>query len=383
MEIQKSDEMRQSLKKAHLVVLKIGSAVLTRSTDKLLDRGVFCRIVEAVAQLRNEGRDVVIVTSGAVALGRGVMGCERPDRKKSLPTLQALAAIGQSLLMDDYERELGYYNLRCAQLLLTRADLEDRTRYSNAQRTLETLLKMGVVPIINENDAVTCDQIRFGDNDTLSSRVAVLCKADLLIIMSDIDALYTSNPKLHADAERIDEIDAMDPRLDIYAQDSSGDVGTGGMITKVAAARMAAKMGIATLILAGKRPKHVLEAIAGIRVGTLLYTNEHRQTTHKAWLESLSTKGRIICDAGARDAIATQGSSLLPKGILSAEGRFAEGEAVELVDPSGNVFAKGLPQYSDDDIRRIAGHYSDEIESILGFHVSDVIVHRNDLVLTD
>ena len=380
---QENESRRQSLSKSRLIVLKIGSAVLTRSSDKSLDRGVFCRIVEMVAQLRAEGRDVVIVTSGAVALGRGVMGCERPDRKKSLPTLQALAAIGQSLLMDDYERELGYYNLRCAQLLLTRADLEDRTRYSNARRTLETLIKMGVVPIINENAAVTCDQIRFGDNDTLSARVAVLCKADLLIIMSDIDAVYTGNPKRDPTAVRIDTIDAGDVRLDTYAQDSSGDVGTGGMITKVAAARMAAKMGIATLILEGKRPKLVPQAIAGHEVGTLLYSTEHRQTTHKAWLESLSSKGRIICDAGARQAITGQGSSLLPKGIVSVEGRFDEGEAVELADASGRVFARGLAQYNDDDIRRISGHHSDEIESILGIHVSDVIVHRNDLVLTD
>ena len=336
-----------------------------------------------VAQLRAEGRDVVIVTSGAVALGRSVIGCERPDRKKSLPVLQALAAIGQSLLMDDYERELGYYHLRCAQLLLTRADLEDRTRYSNAQRTLETLIKMGVVPIINENDAVTCAQIRFGDNDTLSARVAVLCKADLLIIMSDIDAVYTGNPKIHAEAKRIDAMDAFDHRLDDYAQDSTGDVGTGGMITKVSAARIAAKMGISTLILEGKRPKLVPQAIAGACIGTLLYSNEQRQTTHKAWLSSLGTKGRIVCDDGACHAITMQGSSLLPKGVLAIDGDFEEGEAVELTDTTGHVFAKGLTQYSDKDIRRIAGHHSDDIESILGFHVSDVIVHRNDLIRTE
>ena len=381
MDIQETENKRQMLGRSRFVVLKIGSAVLTRSSDKSLDRGVFCRIVEMVAKLRASGRDVVIVTSGAVALGRGVIGCERPDRQKSLPMLQALAAIGQSLLMGDYERELGYYNLRCAQLLLTRADLEDRTRYTNAQRTLETLIKMGVVPIINENDAVTCAQIRFGDNDTLSARVAVLCKADLLILMSDIDAMYTGNPKTNPDAERIDTIDAFDPRLEEYAQDSSGDVGTGGMITKIAAARMAARMGIATLILEGKRPKLVPQAIDGAKVGTLLYSSEHCQTSHKAWLESLSTKGRIVCDDGARRAITTQGSSLLPKGILSIDGHFDEGEAVELADPDGHVFAKGLPQYADSDIRRIAGHHSDEIESILGIHVSDAVVHRNDLVL--
>ncbi|MBR4985413.1 MAG: glutamate 5-kinase [Proteobacteria bacterium] len=372
---------REMLIQSRRVVLKIGSAVLTRSSDKSLDRGVFCRLIEVVAKLRAEGRDVVIVTSGAVALGRSLMGCERPDRQKSLPTLQALAAIGQSLLMDYYEQELRHYGLRCAQILLTRADLEDRTRFSNARRSLETLLEMGVIPVINENDAVTCDQIRFGDNDTLSARVAVLSRADLLIIMSDIDAVYTGNPKTDERAVRIDAMDAFDPRLDAYAGESSGDVGTGGMITKISAARMAAKMGISTLVIYGKRPKHVLQVLEGKGIGTLLYASEHRQTLHKVWLESLLVKGRILCDDGAREAIVCQGRSLLPKGIVDVTGRFLEGECVELAARSGEVFAKGLALYDDGDMRKIAGHHSSEIEQILGFHVSDVMVHRDDLVL--
>ncbi|MBQ9818472.1 MAG: glutamate 5-kinase [Proteobacteria bacterium] len=376
-----SQQRRQALAQARRIVLKIGSAVLTNSEDKSLDRGVFCRLIEMVSKLRRDGRDVIIVTSGAIALGRSLIGCERPDREKSLPTLQALAAIGQSLLMDYYERELQYYGLRCAQLLLTRADLEDRTRFSNARRSLEALLEMNVIPIINENDAVTCDQIRFGDNDTLSARVAVLCRADLLIIMSDIDAVYTDNPKINPDAVRIESIDAFDERLDEYAGDSSGDVGTGGMITKISASRMAAKMGVSTLILQGKRPKYVLQALEGKSLGTLLFASEHRQTLHKVWLESLMVKGKIQCDDGARQAICMQGRSLLPKGIVDVDGRFAEGEAVELIDKTGSVFAKGLALYDADDIRKLAGHHSSEIEAILGFHISDVIVHRDDLVL--
>ncbi len=364
------------------IVLKIGSAVLTQAGDKSLDRGVFCRLIEMVAQLRKEGRDVIIVSSGAVALGRSLTGCERPDREKSLPTLQALAAIGQSLLMNYYEEELKYYGLRCAQLLLTRADLEDRTRFLNAKGTFEALIEMGVVPIVNENDAVSCDQIRFGDNDTLSARVAVLCQADLLIIMSDIDAVYTGNPKVNPDAERISEIDAFDSRLDAYAEDSSGDVGTGGMITKISAARMAARMGISTLILQGKRPKFVLDVLAGDNLGTLLYASERRQTLHKVWLESLMVKGRIICDEGAKHVISSQRRSLLPKGVVGVEGKFQEGEAVELADKEGHVFGKGLVRYDDADVRKIAGHHSSEIESILGFYMSDVIVHRDDLVLS-
>ena len=374
---------RMQLSQAKRIVIKIGSAVLTRTADTSLDRGVFCRLIEMIAKLRNDGREVIIVTSGAIALGRSLVGCERPDRKKSLPTLQALAAIGQSLLMDYYERELRYYNLRCAQLLLTRADLEDRTRFSNAQRAVEALLKMGAVPIINENDAVTCAEIRFGDNDTLAARVAILSKADLLIIMSDTDAVYTGNPRTDRSAVRIESMDALDPRLDEFAGDSTSDVGTGGMTTKVSAARMAAKMGIHTLILYGKQPKLVSQAIEGQDAGTLLYTTEQRQNLHKVWLMSLMVRGKIRCDEGAQIAIQNQGKSLLPKGITGVEGHFQEGEAVELISPDGTVFAKGLTTYDDNDIRKIAGHHSDEIEQILGFYVSDVIVHRDDLVLVE
>ena len=372
---------RQELGAARRIVLKIGSAVLTRAGDKSLDRGVFCRLIEMIARLRADQREVIIVTSGAVALGRSLMGVPRPDRQKSLPTLQALAAIGQSMLMDYYERELQYYGLRCAQMLLTRADLEDRARFSNAKRALAALLEMGVIPVINENDAVTCDQIRFGDNDTLSARTAVLCGADLLVILSDIDAVFTGNPKIDPHAVRIESIDAFDPKLDEYSGDSTGDVGTGGMITKISAARMAAKMGISTLILCGKRPKFVLRALEGQDVGTLLYASGHRQNLHKVWIESLLVRGRIVCDDGAREAILMQGKSLLPKGVRDVEGHFVEGEAVELVSLEGNPFAKGLARYDDSDTRRIAGHHSSEIERILGFHIDDVIVHRDDLVL--
>lgn len=373
--------MRTSLKNSRRIVLKVGSAVLTRSSDKALDRGVFCRLIETVAKLKADNRDVIIVTSGAVALGRSVMSCDRPDRRKSLPTLQALAAIGQSLLMDYYETELRHYGLRTAQILLTRADLEDRTRFSNARRAMEALLEMGVIPVINENDAVTCEQIRFGDNDTLSARVAVLSQADLLIIMSDIDAVYTGDPKTDPEAERIEAMDAFDSRLDAYAGDSLGDVGTGGMITKISAARMAAKMGISTLIMQGKRPKYVIKALEGSPIGTLLFASEQKHNLHKVWLESLKVRGRILCDAGACEAIARHSRSLLPRGVVGVEGKFSVGEAVELATADGRVFAKGLTHYDDTDIRKIAGHHSSEIESILGVHISDVIVRRDDLVI--
>lgn len=372
---------RKDLSGARRIVLKIGSAVLTNAEDNTLDRGVFCRLIEMVARLRRDGRQVIIVTSGAVTLGRSLRGVPRPDRVKSLPTLQALAAIGQSMLMEQYESEFRYYGLHCAQILLTKADLEDRTRFNNTKRAIRALLEMDVIPVINENDAVTCNQLRFGDNDTLAARIAVLSRSDLLILLSDIDALYTGNPKTDPEVQRIESIEALDPKLDKFAGDSTNGVGTGGMITKIAAARMAAKMGIATCILMGKRPKFVLRLLEGDDVGSLLYPTEHKQTMHKVWLESLTVKGKIICDNGAVDAITKHGKSLLPRGILAVDGHFNEGEAVELATESGKIFAKGLVLYADADIRRIAGHHSCEIDAILGFHISDDIIHRDDLVL--
>ncbi len=372
---------RSNLHTAKRIVLKIGSAVLTRAEDKSLDRGVFCRIVELVAELRREGREVIIVSSGAIALGRSIIGCPRPDREKNLPTLQALASIGQSLLMDYYENELVHYGLHSAQILLTRADLEDKARFENARRATEAMLEMGVVPVVNENDAVTNDQIRFGDNDTLSARMAVLSRADLLVIMSDIDAVYTGNPKENPDARRIPEIRAEDPSLDEFAGDSASDVGTGGMITKISAARMCARRGIATLIIKGKSPKLVHRALSGGDVGTLLYADEPRLTLHKTWIQTLLCNGRIYCDEGAAKAIVSEGCSLLPKGITRIEGHFDQGEGVEIVDPQNKVIAKGIAVYDDADVRKIAGHHSKDIDDILGFHVLDVVVHRDDLAL--
>ncbi len=372
---------RQDLGRARRLVLKIGSAVLTHNADMSLDRGVFCRIIEMIAELREAGREVIVVTSGAVALGRSVIGCPRPDRQKNLPTLQALAGIGQSLLMEYYENELNYYGLHSAQILLTRADLEDRARFSNARRTVEALLEMGVVPIVNENDAVANDQIRFGDNDTLSARVAVMTRADLLVIMSDIDAVYTANPKEDATATRIEQIEAFDPSLDIFAKDSNSDVGTGGMITKIAAARMCARMGISTLIMRGKSPKLLQRALSGGDIGTLLYSDEPRQTLHKTWIQSLQANGRICCDDGAQRAIVSEGCSLLPKGIVRVEGEFDQGEGVEIADAQGAVFAKGIAVYDARAIRKIAGHHSKDIVDLLGFHILDVVVHRDDLTL--
>jgi glutamate 5-kinase len=362
------------------LVIKVGSAVLTNACNASLDRGNFCRLVEMLARLRAEHKRVVLVTSGAVALGRSLMGMEKPDRRRSLPKLQALAAIGQSLLMQYYENEFRHYGQKVAQILLTRDDLEHRTRFANAKRTLATLLELGVVPIINENDSITTDEIRFGDNDALAARVAIMVRADLLVVLSDIDAIYTADPKVEPEAKPIYECKAMDESLDSYIGQTKSSVGSGGMLTKLEAARMAALSGISTIILNGKNPDNLRSGL-NLKAGTMLMACEQAQRQHKLWLLSLNPHGRLFCDDGAYCAVYRQGKSLLPKGILRVEGNFSEGEAVELCGEDGKAFARGITHYSDADINCIKGQHSSEIHRIIGYHVSDTVVHRDDLVL--
>ncbi len=373
---------RPALHHVQSIVIKIGSGVLVRDGTRF-DRGTFCRIVEIVAGLVESGRQVAIVSSGAVALGRGRMGQEKPDRQRSLPKLQALAAIGQSILMQHYENELAHYNLCCGQILLTRQDTDNRTRYLNARRTLRTLWDLGAVPIINENDTITTDEIRLGDNDNLAARVATLLQVDLLAIYSDVDAIFEQNPKLNPDARPIDTIDAHAPHLDHVASDTATSVGTGGMLTKIEAARIAAKRGIPTLITSGKDPNALLRALKGSRDGTLLLPSNSPHSSRKAWIAALKAQGRLICDPGAVGAVRDQGRSLLPSGVTDVQGKFDEGEALELCTADGQVFAHGLAAYPASDMRRIAGVQSSNIESILGYHASDALIHRDDLVLSE
>lgn len=378
--LQAQQPKRLTLQDGDCIVIKVGSAVLTQASNAALDRGCFCRLVEMIATLCGQKKQVILVTSAAVALGRSLMGMEKPDRKKSLPKLQALAAVGQSLLMQYYENEFRHYGQKVAQILLTRDDLDHRTRFANAKRTLRTLLELGVVPIINENDSITTDEIRFGDNDALAARVAIMVRANLLVILSDIDAIYTADPKLDPDAQPIKQRSAMDPGLDAYIGRSKSSVGTGGMLTKLEAARMAARSGISTLILNGKDPNNLRNGL-NTEAGTLLLACEQAQSQHKLWLLSLNPHGRLYCDEGAYRAVLHEGKSLLPKGVVALDGKFQEGEAVELCTREGEPFARGIAIYSDADAARIIGQHSDEIHNIIGYHVSDTLVHRDDLVL--
>lgn len=377
---------RAGLSGARRLVIKIGSGVLVRGGVRF-DRGTFCRVVEQVAALVESGRHVAVVSSGAVALGRGRLGgLAKPDRQRSLPLLQAMAAVGQTTLMQLYDTELSHYGLRCGQLLLTRDDLDDRGRYLNARHTLRALWELGAVPVINENDTVATDEIRVGDNDGLAARVASLIEADLLVILSDIDALYTANPRVDPEARPYDVVAAEDPALDACVSDTHdarGGVGTGGMVTKLEAARIAARRAIPTLVMLGKAPERLPAALAGEQVGTLFVPSvARRKSGRKAWIGTLRTHGRVLCDAGAERAVRERGTSLLPSGVVAVEGRFEAGEAVALCSAeSGQEFARGLVAYRAADVERIAGARSAQIESLLGYHVADEVVHRDDLLL--
>ncbi|MDX9719534.1 MAG: glutamate 5-kinase [Myxococcota bacterium] len=375
---------QRSMKPVESLVIKVGSGVLVRDGVRF-DRGTFCRLVETLAALVEKGYKLTLVSSGAVALGRGKLHEAKPDRRKSLPKLQALAAVGQTTLMQLYDSEFAHYGLHCGQILLTREDTDNRTRYLNARRTLRTLWALGTVPIINENDSIATEEIRLGDNDMLAARVACMLAADLLVIFSDVDAVYSSNPKTDPAAQRFDMIAAMDPRLDAVAapsQDKKG-VGTGGMFTKLEAARVAARRGIPSLIMSGKQPNRLVDALSGDEVGTLLLAQDSPQSSRKVWIDSLKLHGRLYCDEGAVMAVIVHGKSLLPSGVSKVEGRFDEGDAIELCDPAGNVFGRGLALYPAADLRQIAGEQSSRIEDVLGYHVSDAVVHRDDMVFSN
>jgi glutamate 5-kinase len=372
---------------AETVVVKVGSAVLMREGIEA-DRRVFCSLVSELAAAVRAGHRVVLVSSGAVATGRRKMKvAQRPSGERDVPRLQALAALGQSHLMHLYDSEFAHYDLHVAQLLLTREDFNDRKRYLNVKNTLQAVHDFGAIPVINENDTVTTDEIRFGDNDQLAALVATLTQASRLVILSDIDGLYTKNPKLHPDAQRVEQALANDPALDEMIgdiQDAKG-FGSGGMRSKLSAARLAARTGIETTIAPGKRAG-VLASVLGRdpSVGTRFLPDAEldRLVARKAWIGmGVAPKGRLWCDQGAFEALAQQGRSLLPKGVSRVEGDFDEGDAVDLLSPEGAVFARGLCQYNASQVRAIMGKHTSEIEGILGYHALDAVIHRDNLVL--
>ncbi len=369
---------REQLRNVRRCVVKIGSALLTGSGEGL-DVSAVRQWVAQMATLRERGIEVLLVTSGSVAVGMQRLG--RKERPHALHELQAMAAIGQMGLIQAYESAFLQHNLHTAQVLLTHDDLADRGRYLNARTTLLTLLELGAIPVINENDTVAVEEIRFGDNDTLAAQVVNVIEADLLVILTDQPGLYDADPRTNADAQLISEGEAGDSTLDAMAGDS-GSLGRGGMRTKLEAARKAARSGAGTVIVSGRETDVLTKVLAGDQVGTYLVPAEGRLNARKQWLAGhLKPRGRLVLDAGATSVLTGQGKSLLPVGVTSVEGRFSRGELVSCVDPEGNEIARGLVNYDSNETERIIGQVSEKIESILGYVDEAELIHRDNMVL--
>jgi glutamate 5-kinase len=360
------------------VVIKVGSGVI--SDNDGLDATMIEAIAHSVNELRQRGLEVVLVSSGAVAAGKGDLGIV--GRPRTIPLKQAAAAIGQSRLMRAYKESFRAYGRTVAQVLLTRDDLANRRRYLNARNTLMTLLEFGVVPVINENDTVVVDEIRFGDNDNLSAMVTNLVEANLLVILSDVDGLYDSDPKNNPQAKLLPVVERITEEIEAMAGGAVTQLGTGGMATKIKAAKRASLYGVGTLIVNGRIPDVVQRVFAGEELGTYFLPARDRLAARKHWIAfTKKPRGKLFLDDGARDALMEGGKSLLPSGIQGVEGGFDRGDAVRLCDMHGDEFAKGVINYALPELLRIMGKKSSEIEAVLGYKYGDEVIHRDNLVL--
>ncbi|MCL4104252.1 UNVERIFIED_CONTAM: hypothetical protein GTU68_035114 [Idotea baltica] len=369
---------RAELASAKRWVVKVGSALLT-DDGRGLDVAIITRLVAQLAALRELGCEVVLVSSGAVAAGIVQLGWTA--RPTALHELQAAAAVGQMRLVQCYESEFKHYNLQTAQVLMSHDDVLARDRYLNARGTLNTLLQLGVLPIVNENDTVVTEEIRFGDNDTLAALVANLIDADALLLLTDQDGLFEEDPRLNPGARIVAQRDAGAPELDAMAG-AGGALGRGGMITKIRAARLAARSGTHTVIAGGRIPHVVTRVAAGDEVGSWLKAGSVPQTARKQWLAGMvQIQGSIELDSGAVEVVRRSGRSLLPVGVRAVIGGFARGDMVSCRDEAGGEVARGLVNYNADEARRIMGSSSSDIESLLGYRGDDELIHRDNLVL--
>jgi glutamate 5-kinase len=360
------------------VVIKVGSSVI--SDNEGLDADTIEAIARSVSELRQRGLEVVLVSSGAVAAGKGDLGIV--GRPRTIPLKQAAAAIGQSRLMRTYKEAFRTHGLTVAQVLLTRDDLANRRRYLNARNTLMTLLEYGVVPVINENDTVVVDEIRFGDNDNLSAMVTNLVEANLLVILSDVDGLYDSDPKNDPQAKLLPVVERITEEIEAMAGGAVSQLGTGGMATKIKAAKRASLYGVGTLIVNGRIPDVIQRVFAGEELGTYFLPARDRLAARKHWIAfTKKPRGKLFLDDGARNALMEGGKSLLPSGIQGVEGGFDRGDAVRLCDMHGDEFAKGVINYALPELLRIMGKKSSEIEAVLGYKYGDEVIHRDNLVL--
>ncbi len=359
---------------ARRVVVKIGSAVLAG------DKNIFNRVARDAGLLKAEGREVVIVSSGAVALGMKALGLS--ERPATIPETQAVASAGQLNLMFNYKKAFSEAELLMGQVLLTHDDFRDRKRFLNARNTVLTLLRMGLVPVINENDTVATEEIKLGDNDELSALVTNLVNADILIILTDIDGLYDRDPRGDPNAQRIPLVPDVDKLCPDATCKGAGPLGSGGMRSKTLAARMAAHFGVATIVASGLDDNVITKIFTGGSIGTFFMPAEHKLTSRKHWIAfSSRPTGRVTVDEGARKALLDGKKSLLPSGILEVDGAFETGEVIHCVDTKGMEFARGLTNYSSEEIKRIKGFQSRDIEEQLGYKVYDEVIHRDNLVV--
>jgi glutamate 5-kinase len=373
-----SVDRKQMMARVRRVVVKVGSGVLTRLNG--INLNVIDDLSTEMSALRQKGIELILVSSGAIAGGLRRAGLNK--RPASVSEQQALAAMGQSRLIQAYEDAFGRHGGSVAQLLLTRDDLTHRRRYLNARNTLRTLLAWRVIPIINENDTVGTDEIKFGDNDNLAALVTNLTEADLLINLTNIDGLFDKDPREHGDAALIPVVTKIDRRIARMAGTIPGFLGTGGMGSKITAARKVAMGGAPTVIANGLRPHVIKDIFAGRPVGTLFLSNHTSLSRRKHWIAfTKAPKGALVIDAGAEAALLNNGKSLLPSGIQAVDGRFSMGDAVELKDAAGRRLAVGMVNYHSGDLKKIIGAHTHEIEAILGFKHDDEIIHRDNMIL--
>jgi glutamate 5-kinase len=364
---------------ARRVVIKVGSSLVT-DEGRGLDRGAIAQWAEQIAALHATGKQVLLVSSGAIAEGMQRLGWLR--RPREVHELQAAAAVGQMGLAQAYESCFAAFGMRTAQILLTHADLADRARYLNGRSTLYTLLGLGVVPVINENDTVVTDEIKFGDNDTLAALTANLVEADVLVILTDQAGLYSADPRRDPGATLLQDVRAGDPQLEAIAGGTGSQIARGGMITKVLAAKRAARSGAHTVIASGREKDVLIRLARGERLGTQLLATTEVLTARKQWLaDHLQVKGWVAVDDGAVRALVAERKSLLPIGVTEVHGEFARGDVITCVGPDRSEIARGLANYSSAQARRIARRPSAEIESVLGFVEERELIHRDNLVI--
>ncbi len=360
------------------IIIKIGTSVLTSGSPNL-DRPKMINIVSECAKLHRQGIEIIIVSSGAVAVGKERLGF--PKLAATMASKQLFAAVGQSRLMQVWEQLFEIYGIQVGQILLTRSDIEGRSRYLHARDTLDALLGQKVIPIINENDAVATEEIKLGDNDNLSAMVTMLADADLLVMLTDQPGLFTSDPRKNPDAKLIAEVNSIDEIADVDISPSQSGLGTGGMITKLKAADYARRAGADVVIAAGGAPNVITRIINEESVGTRFRAISSPLERRKRWILSRSSPGKLIIDHGAAQALLQEGRSLLPAGVKKVIGDFNRGETISVLSTDGNELARGISRYSSEDLVSIKGKQSEKIAEILGYFYGTVAIHRNDLIL--